>query len=522
MSFILKNKQLIDLLTSIGAEDISKFAQPTPGTEGAAGIGAGAAAAIPGLNLTYPEAIVAQKLLQNLQNTLPSTNPLDNIGTENSDAPKAGINIDYSIRNLGDYVKWIANNQLTWQGKQIAWKDEKASQPQYTLTFSTYMDSRYRDENRKLNEDKIYASKEPLIAFTIALRDSKENKSNKGLQVLLASLIQQLNNKLPGDDRIDHKPAAVNPEMVVDGLSSDTLHPSNNNFGLNDAPKFENAAFKIKYKDIQNEGAFLRLLDGMKVTVVGPNNTEKPVPAHRQGQDNCYVFQVLYVRAKWLSDNSVKYDNPEYVTAAKQYLKIITEVGQKQQDANGAACNVAGLAGGVSPGAGTGSGTGTTDGGPSVKDKQDSIISIFKPENLPFADYTQLSLITVSRFLKSVQSANLNPNTTTMATQCEQLLTQISTLSSSHVFNVSGYDLFKHQVNNTIQVIPIVNSLLIPLVTKTIQIMHTILGLFPQLSAIDRTLTPTLHEQDSFATGLQRNLAAIADYAGKNPPGSKR
>ena len=491
MSFILNDKQLRDLLVSLGAKDISKFAQSKD----------------PKTLINVEAYSLANKLLQDLQSQL-SPGTLSNVGTTNPNKFGADFSIK-NARNIGDFVNWIADNKLTWNGKPFAWKaNESNIAPKDAWVFSAYTAVRDRDAASQLKTDVAYASKNELVQFIMALRDTEENKNNPVMQAAIGALIDQINKAVPGT--IDSKTPAVvqfKDDTVVDGFNGNVLYTNNPYLGLsgNEAPLFEGSNTKLTYANIKSPSALQDWLNNIRIDQYGVLDQKGNV---------CEAFHILFLRARYLSERAVGYEKqvPGYAQLAKKYMDTVVQLGQTFHGPDGKACPVTTSStivdGGTKPGTDGSTGAGGAAGTDAAA-ATGNLMRILTEAFLPF----QRDIIDCNRFerfLKYLESANLGLSSEHISA-AREYIRQISNLArdNTKIFNIGGgYDTFVIQMRNANTVASAAQESLTPLITSINSILQDIESKYTQIAQLPK-ISELLYGQHQLYEMHVRNLGMI-------------
>jgi hypothetical protein len=322
MSFIFQDKFLIDSLIKAGISSLEKYGAK-------------------GDSSTYG---LAQKLIVDLQRQIDPKNapePEPPLTSGNHVTPEIK---PANLRNLGDFVKWMADSKLEWNKKRFAWTaDEYKNNPDLSsngaIVFDAYTSDRTRDANRQPTKSDVYILKPEMLAVLTYLRDSKEYKTNRVFRVMLGNAIDQFNSYLePGENRLEKQPISqdIDSNIVVDGFDVlDNKNPLNGIENWNN--NFQMYQFKLKVSDINSN--FKDWINHLHTY----NNDNNPDVVYSKDVDHCLVVHSLYQRAMYLANtvgNSHDKDVPGYSKAAKLYLAKIVEVGKTYVDKDGKPCSV--------------------------------------------------------------------------------------------------------------------------------------------------------------------------------------
>lgn len=364
MSFILEDKNLINHLLKVAQE-----AAPKP--------------AVTPQTISGYEA--ATKLLYKLQSDLGDDTAPKATAPISSESPLSGEDSDLKVANLrtlGDFINWLADKRITWDGKRIAWTpaehDANPRDPDISKAWQFTSLPFDRDDRNELDRKPItteaYATKDSLVSYLSYLRDSKEAKENNVFKFMIGSLIGELNGFLrtKGDNPIATKPtaagptSAIDPKLVIDVVPA-VLDPSNPLQGIEAHPFLENTDQNnwLQYSDIMSSGAFFNWLRSRKVKVKKGNTTVDVNVLDPDG-DQCAAIYVLYKRALFLNGPATKGDDvkvPNYTKAAAEYLKNIQVYGKELKTPDGKACDVTSPTGGGGTSSGGGAGAGGAGGG---------------------------------------------------------------------------------------------------------------------------------------------------------------
>jgi len=332
MSSIFQDENLISNLLNTSIKHLEKF-----------GIGE---------NVNYPAYQLANKLIVDLKRQINPDNapPVEApIGTP--DNKPLGLT-NRELRNLGDFINWAANNKLTWNNKRFAWteaeyKANPTSIPDSAAEFSAYTSIRDREsDTRQPHKVAAYALKQELIDFVTYIRDSEQNRTNRVLQVMIGSLINQINDNLePGDKKIEARPSkgatqTLPPSMIIDGLPIvlSTNAPYEGLDGLKN--DFSGAPVKLYVNIVNNSSTFRAFILNQSVK---NDKGEQILASDPAKGDPCLIINILYKRAQYLVNTiGTAHDEhtPRYSEAAKLYLNKIIEVGKTLRGRDGKACSV--------------------------------------------------------------------------------------------------------------------------------------------------------------------------------------
>ena len=338
MSFILQDKNLLDYLVKVAQQE-----KPAP------------------INRDIISGYeAATKLLYKLQsglgdNTAPkATVP---IGSEEPIDPENAQLKVANLRTLGDFIKWLHENKITWDDKRIAWSvDEREAEPNDPEISKAWMFSSlpFDRNDRRIDRQPIsvsaYANKDRLIAYLTYLRDTPESRENKVFQFMIGTLLGEVNGFLraKGEKPVETKPAptgkveGLDPGIVIDVVPS-TLDPANPFDGLDEHPFSQNKDQSnwLQYSDILTPSAFSSWLRGRKVKVTKGDQVEEVDVLSATG-DPCLLLHILYKRAVRLGQISKGDDTlvPNYTKAVEQYIVKVQEYGKSFTGADGRPCQV--------------------------------------------------------------------------------------------------------------------------------------------------------------------------------------
>jgi hypothetical protein len=328
MSFIYNDLKLLKSLLLAGQESIQKKGQQ----------------ANPQQLANY---VLAKKLAEQLMRQVDPTS-VPAAGAPIGTAAGEGVTPSLDRKNLetlGDFLQWAADNQVTWEGKRVAWVLKPGEQaPAGAWKFRTYKIDRERDPyDRSAIEVPAYADKDALVKLISYLRDSQEAKSEKVFSVMLGRLIVQTNQFLEKDEQIAPRPEQKAAEtfdanMLVDGFKDSTLNIKDPYAGIQDFMKATDpnlTAVRMTWADISNKAGLIDWLRGMKF--IGADG--KAYNPTDPGADPCGAVHVLYLRAKYLSQYATDKLRPGFAKLEQAYLKQIQTLGP-QFDFNGQACSV--------------------------------------------------------------------------------------------------------------------------------------------------------------------------------------
>lgn len=360
MSFIFEDDKLIEQLISSATNFNMKFAQTAAGTDPNSAFLAGQTA---NLQRVYD---LANRLAIDLQRKLnddtapPAKPPV-------SSALNADSNLNISnVRTLGDFIGWLADNKMTWNGKRFAWRKDgtfDAAQNQYVpgedekealnskayLFQSLPLNRNFREAGTRQPENiENYALKPELTSYLSYLRDKEVPKvleqdaiQGKVFEVVVKNLIGELNKLMPVKERLPVKAkgpgseVSFDPGTIVDALPDSTIVLDANNRdmrGLEQAPfVYTNARAPLRISDLENQGRFsewvsymrIKKQDGSVVNVMDPNNG-----------DPCSVLYVLYSRALYLKNIAIGKEEvkPGYSKMVEKYMNAVLEFGKNFRD----------------------------------------------------------------------------------------------------------------------------------------------------------------------------------------------
>lgn len=362
---------------------------------------------------------LAKKMSQQLMRKIePTSAPPANspVGTANGATPALDRT---NLETLGDFLQWAADNQVTWDGKRVAWVlGPGEAAPPGAWKFRTYKMDRTRDVyDRTAVEVPAYADKDALVKLISYLRDSQEAKNEKVFSVMLGRLVAQTNQFLEKNEQIapraEEKPADVfNPDDVVDGFSSINVGAKDPYVYIQEYLKQTNVnaiPIPLKWKNISSKAALIDWMSDMKFT----GGSGEAVTPTAPDVDPCGMIHLLYLRAKYLSQYGTDRLRPGLSNLEQAYLKQITTLGP-QFEFNGKACavTVPGHVGPEKPNQPTqpGQGGGLSNATPAVIAQ----LSALKPFNSQFISFGE-----IDEFLKQYGPYANDPNVAQMISKLQ-------------------------------------------------------------------------------------------------------
>lgn len=323
-----------------------------------------------------PESLVgyeaATRLLYKLQSDLGDENAPKAgapVGSESQLRPEDSKLMVANLRTLGDFINWISQNKITWDGKRIAWTPQERQanpgDPDISNSWSFSSMSFDRDDrrafDRKVNTTEAYANKERLVNYLTYLRDSEDAKTKDVFRFMIGSLIGELNGYLrtKGEPAVDTSPkkeedkrSILDPNLIIDVFPS-VFDPEKPLENLNNHPFIGNKdeANWLQFKDIESSGAFSNWLRNRKVKI-NKDGAASEVMALDTGVDPCMSIHAIYKRAFELSNISKGDDSliKNYTKGVAAYLAAIQEYGRAYIGADGKACAVTKPGSGTEPG----------------------------------------------------------------------------------------------------------------------------------------------------------------------------
>lgn len=428
MSFIFEDKNLINSLLKLAADPVTTTVTPQ---------------IISGYE-------AASKLLYKLQSDLGDETAPKATAPIGSESTLSGADSELKVANLrtlGDFINWLADKKITWDGKRIAWTPaEHAANPNdpdisKAWVFSSLsFDRNEREIDRKPTKTDAFANKDGLISYLSYLRDSQEAKENNVFKFMVGALIGEANGflRIQGQTPIATKPTApgpgslLDPKLIIDVLP-DVLDSENPLEGLDGHPFLGNKQENnwLQYSDIATPSAFSGWLRNRKVRVKKGTST-MDVGALDTNGDPCIAIHILYKRASQLSNVAQGDDKlvPNYTKAVAEYLKNIQAYGSNYKGPDGYGCAIS-KPGTLAPSTAKPAVPGGTQ--PGGKGKTDSrTLEILAEITAKFPlDASGVSFDQISAFCTAIEQLNYGPWNST-AKQIEDYIRQAkSTLSSS-------------------------------------------------------------------------------------------
>lgn len=302
---------------------------------------------------------LAQPLISNLEQKIDPSVKEDATAFRGSELPVPTQPDVSNFRTLGDFIRWAADNRLTWKGKRFAWRlDDLSPKPADVKRYDAMHPTREREESREPITDQFDVDQGGLVGYLTSIRDH-EAVSNKVLEVLIKSNINEINSlNIFGGEPIDPKATIslekdIPDDAIIDGFGSSYLLGEDSwNRGLDAAPLFSTSSATLKGKDIKSVGAFQVWFGNLKT--LNKEKFEKSVtgaeglvsPLSPEG-DPCLAFYILHKRASFLKDraqafvasNPSQFSNyPKYINA---YLGMIDKLKDMVKDpVTGGSCNL--------------------------------------------------------------------------------------------------------------------------------------------------------------------------------------
>lgn len=346
MSFLFDDKSIATILASIGAKETLK----NKNFKGLIKVADSTAA-----QLAIP-------YLVNLQRKIDPASSQISVTLRGSQLGSTRPATVADFRKLGDFLRFSATNQLTWNNQRFAWTENDPSIPadkSKLWDLTGMVDDRAAREKgtRRVLTENFVTNKDGLVAYLTSIRDNEAN-GNRVLQVMIKNLIQELNRELV---KVGSKPisttsttaaattAELDKEAVVDGFgTSNLLSLDNWNVGLSAHPNFESSSdqYLLKVKDLASFTSFTEFLKKFLVRTVEVDNkgNRNIVTLNAVGSDSdpCLAVHILYKRATELKSlaRSDEAEKPGYVRMVDLYLKAVQDFGSKFTDKNGRPCAV--------------------------------------------------------------------------------------------------------------------------------------------------------------------------------------
>jgi len=435
---------------------------------------------------------LAKKLLLNLQRQIDPEKtsekskytPLSS-EIKNESLPSPNLMLP-DVRSLGDFLRWAAKNELTWENKRIAWVSDKSPNNE-AWQLSAKNPDRNRDSSRNVIENNVWFTKDALIGYLSYLRDSVKDRI---LKDPIKQLINELNiylSKLPDEKLVPTDPqssSTLNPKIIIDAFPNKII---TQNDGLNQAPNFynfiESPAETLRVENISSYENFISWLKDMSY-----NNISALDPSVV-----CSVVNILYVRSKILQSRATK----NYKAAVDLYQKNITEFGPQLTDASGSHCTITSLEK-KSPQ--------QTD--QTVIDSQTFITELLNQDNLAL-EYDYMDIGKISAFINMVSKLN-DPNINADITQTKTAIASMSQYTNNTRFpikddNNSIRTLIDENLNKTIDASYFYHSL--------ISIVYHVSNIYKTLyNRYEKTYLNKNNEQIESLKGLLRGqYQTIAD-----------
>jgi hypothetical protein len=344
MSFIFENKDLIKQLIDAGVSFNKKFAQAAPPVDNAALY-----------DLAKRLAITTQRELGDPNAPKKSVAP---VGSEKKDpvTGKPMTDIPFSIpnaRSLGQFITWLAENQITWNNHRFAWLGTEANVPGTAQALSSQTADYERfPENRIAKENDVFFIKQDLADYLSYFRDTAvpsvgDDTDRKLFEVVVKNLIEDVNKFMGKDKQLSTKAQTkpvsdLNPKDKVDGFMSNTIVLDSNGVDLSglpsSAPDFKNERVHILVETLQDLGKFKYWILQMRVQKPGG----QPINVMDQLGDPCAVVHTLYARAQFLKGQKEAIDKvkPGYAKIIDLYVRAVSDFGKQITMANGKSCAV--------------------------------------------------------------------------------------------------------------------------------------------------------------------------------------
>lgn len=329
MSFIYKDNSLISELITKAVEFESKFNKH------------GQLAADPTVNVEFRNYLnLAKKLADNLKQEFfpPAKDPnaLADVGA----AQAAGMTVA-DLNSLGNFFEFIARNQVTVDGKRIAYfggenpPDKRVWLPVDAERSVLAMETMDQEGNRGPLQAEYYVSKDLLGKYiqTLAASASQEDaEAQRLIKVMLGNLVNRINRIFNTKFSTDYKaPEKTLPADTVMATFPQVLDPKMYNA---DGP------VKLTWGDLTSPNTLRNWVHANKVGIKGKDKTLTDAD---QDFDYCVVVNTIYGKATYLKSRSTS-DDVEKTNDL--FVKKITEIGGKFTGPDGKACTLGGSGGG--------------------------------------------------------------------------------------------------------------------------------------------------------------------------------
>lgn len=314
MSFIYDDKKLIEELIKSAQDFESKFVKKSQVT----------APVSQQSKADYFN--LAKKLVSNLEASLtPSPNDVSTL----SDNPQP-LTVN-NANSLGNFLNFVADNQIVVGGKRVAYKKGDASKPQGNEYLPINGDmSSVVDMGDQGDNAEFYVSKDLISKYLLSLQDLAQKNKNDILKIMVGKLIENVNGQLKTNIVKDTN-TAVNPDTTLTSFP-EVLDPTSNA----DGPKM------LMFKDIQSPEALKSWVNSNQIAVKYEDQAGKSVVVKTNDPkvafDWCVVIRTINNKAKLLLQN---FSTTQELKALYQsFVNQVTKISGSFQGPDGKSCNL--------------------------------------------------------------------------------------------------------------------------------------------------------------------------------------
>ena len=275
---------------------------------------------------------LALKLVENLEKDYGISKDQNDPSSEVGSSGGVSQDIDIyprDLKNLGALLTYLSSQKLTYGGKLIA-RVADGQPGEMDLKFGDVNVGARDQRTRQFGKQSFYADKKALKGYVYYLKKLAKDKKNKVLEIMIGSLLSEMNGYLGKEDKVDSNldssvfDSFFQPSISLDNPSDGSVNPITNQMIRFYPEKAEGAKSVLTAADLGSDTAFNRWMAANLASVLKDG---KPIKTSDAGAD-CFVLNALNKRAqKYL----VSAQSETAKATAQKYLQAVSAIAKAKQ-----------------------------------------------------------------------------------------------------------------------------------------------------------------------------------------------